>query len=602
MSTSIGFDIYAKDTASAKFDNLGNKIDGTSTKFAKIGQVAKVAGLALAAGIGAGAVALVGMTKNAIEDDAAQRKLAIGLQNATGATDAQVASVEKYISAQGKALGVTDDELRPAFQRLVEATGSVKKAQEQMSIAMDVSAGTGKSLKTVSEALMKANNGTTASLSKLGLKTKDAQGNTLSLDDALKSMSQTFEGQATAKANTLEGKMGRLKVMFDETKETIGSALIPILTDLGDWILGTGVPAIERFVQGWKDGTGAGGNFAAIVGTVGSAVSSTAAFIKENATALSILAGALGTAYVGFKALMFVKTVTTAVAAFNVMLAANPIGLVVVALVALTAGLVIAYKRSETFREVVNGALGAVSGAFDRLGDVCRNVLNGMQEKWAGFKDRLGDIKESIGRILSNIFDPIQGAWSSVREWIGERWAAFREFVGGWQEGLSGRLDNIFDGIRAAWTSVREWVDGKWAAFRDWAAGLTLNFSGAFDGIGVAFRSAVNSIISAWNNLSFGIPAFDPPGPGKFPGVTVSTPNVPFLAEGGIVRQPTMAVVGESGPEAVIPLSRLGGALGGAPTEVTYNFTINDATDPQAVVAAIQAYTKRNGPLRGLTA
>lgn len=226
-------------------------VDGKSSKLtATLGKVGKAAALGLGAAFVAGGVALVGMTKNAIEDEAAQRRLALAMRNSVGASDAQVAGVEKWISAQGVALGVTDDELRPAFQRLVQATGDVDEAQRQMGIAMDVSAGTGKSLKVVSEALMKANNGTTASLSKLGLKTKDANGDALTLDQSLKAMSDTFGGQAAASANTLDGKMARLRLIMDETKETIGAKLIPVLSTMGDWLLTKGVPALSAF-GGW---------------------------------------------------------------------------------------------------------------------------------------------------------------------------------------------------------------------------------------------------------------------------------------------------------------------------------------------------------------
>lgn len=250
MATDVIFDVLARDRASSVFDKVGRSTDRTSSSMQKFGKVAKWAALGAAAGAAVAAKALFGMAKNAMADEAAQRKLAIGIKNATGATDAQVSAVEDWISAQGRLLGVTDDELRPAFQRLVQATGSIDEAQRQMSIAMDVSAGTGKSLKVVTEALMKANNGTTASLSKLGLKTKDVNGETLSLDDALKEMSKTFEGQASSAANTAEGKFERLKIMFDETKESIGAKLIPVAEKLADFMLNKLGPAVRR-IAGW---------------------------------------------------------------------------------------------------------------------------------------------------------------------------------------------------------------------------------------------------------------------------------------------------------------------------------------------------------------
>jgi hypothetical protein len=195
---------------------------------------------------------MVGMVKNGADDLAAQRKLAVALHNTTGATKEQVKGVESWISKQGVALGVTDDELRPALQRLVQSTGNVSKAQKLAGVAMDASAGSGKSLKVVSEAIAKAHNGNLGALSRLGVKIKDTNGKTLTFNQAMKEMGKTFKGQAAAGANTFDGKMGRLKLMFDETKETIGQALIPMLTKLADWFL--------KLVKGMQNGTGAGGD------------------------------------------------------------------------------------------------------------------------------------------------------------------------------------------------------------------------------------------------------------------------------------------------------------------------------------------------------
>jgi hypothetical protein len=375
-STSVVFDILARDRASDKFDHLSKSADGSTTTMSRFTGVMKTAGKAaaigLAGGVVIGAKALVDMTQNAIEDEAAQRKLAIAMQNSVGATDKQVASVENWISKAGVATGVTDDELRPAFQRLVQATGSVKEAQAQMGIAMDVSAGTGKSLKVVTEALMKANLGTTASLSKLGLKTKDAEGNTLSLKDALAAMGDTFEGQAAAKADSLSGKMDRLRLIVDEAKESIGARLIPVVTDLADWLLATVVPAVEKFFKQWEKGVGTGGEAREVLEKLGNVLKDVTGFLWDNKEAVAAVTAAI----VAYKIGIVAYTVYTNVASvatkawaaaqwlLNAAMNANPLGLVITGLALLAAGLVLAYKKSETFREIVDGAMDAVGKAF----------------------------------------------------------------------------------------------------------------------------------------------------------------------------------------------------------------------------------------------
>lgn len=249
MSTNIAFDIIAHDRASRTFNNVGQAADRSSGKlktFAKVGAAA-VAGAAIVAG-----KALFDMTKAAIADEAAQAKLATQLRNSARATDAQVASVEEFIDSAARAYGVADDELRPAFGRLVAATHDVGKAQDMVALAMDVSAGTGKSLQSVTEALVKAQNGSVGGLARLGVATKDAAGETKSLDEITKDLASTYEGQASVAANTTEGKFRRLQVTLDETKEAIGARLIPVATQLADWFLREGVPALDKFGS-WID-------------------------------------------------------------------------------------------------------------------------------------------------------------------------------------------------------------------------------------------------------------------------------------------------------------------------------------------------------------
>lgn len=225
------------------------ELDDTEGRFSRFGSAAakagKIAALGLAAGLGAAVVAGVKLAKSAAEDEAAAAKLANTLHQAAGATDAQVAATERWISKQGAALGVADDELRPALSRLAVATGDVGKAQQLASLAMDVSAGTGKSLEQVSTALAKAQNGQVAGLSRLGIATKDAAGHTITMDQATSALADKFKGAASSAANTTAGQYGRLKLILAETGESIGAKLLPVGTKLASWVLGM-VPTVTR--------------------------------------------------------------------------------------------------------------------------------------------------------------------------------------------------------------------------------------------------------------------------------------------------------------------------------------------------------------------
>lgn len=242
------FSLFGKDVSASKAINgVGSSTKRVGGGFAKFGKVAAVGLGAVATGGIAAGFALKGMVENAAKDEAAQRRLARALKNTAGARKKDIAGVEEYITKTSLAMGVTDDELRPAFQKLVQATGSVSKAQKQMNVAMDTASGSGKSLEAVTSAMMKAQTGSLGALSKLGIKTKDAAGETLSYREVVKSMADTFKGQANDAAESFDGKMSRLKITFDEAKEAIGAKLIPMLDKIASWVLDKGIPGLSKF-------------------------------------------------------------------------------------------------------------------------------------------------------------------------------------------------------------------------------------------------------------------------------------------------------------------------------------------------------------------
>lgn len=238
-----------------------NKADNEVSTFGdKITKFGKVAGAAFAAaGVAAAAYAgklLVDGVKSAIEDEAAQAKLALTLKNVTNATDAQIAAVEKQILRTALLTGKTDDELRPSFERFLRATNDTSKALKLQQVALDVAAGSGKSLEAVTNAMSKAAEGNSASLVKLGVGLTAAQLKTMSLDDITKSLSNTFRGQAAAAADTFQGKIARLQVAFDEGKETVGAFVLDAITPMVENIVRDVIPAIQSFVEGFQGGDG----------------------------------------------------------------------------------------------------------------------------------------------------------------------------------------------------------------------------------------------------------------------------------------------------------------------------------------------------------
>jgi hypothetical protein len=397
----------------------------------------KKAAVPAAAALAGLAVVLGDAVKGAIDDAAAQDLLANSLQKTTGANDDQIASVEDWITEQGKLLGFSDDKLRPAFGRLAKATGSVTEAQNLAKQAMDIATATGKPLETVVGALEKAYGGNLTALQKLAPEYRQMIEDGASFEDVMYALAQTTGGAAAEAAETTAGKFARLKIGFDETKESIGAALLPAIEAV--------LPYLQKF----------------------------ASWAQDNPQTFMIIAGALA-------------AIAASIVAINIAMALNPIGLIVIGVIALIAGLAVAYTKFEGFRKLVN-----------------------------------------------TIFSGIKTGFSLVVDYL--------KFVAGVYKG-------IFNGIATAWNNTI----GK---------------------------------------LSFKIPSWVPGLGGK----GFDVPNIPMLAEGGIVTGgATLAMIGERGPEAVIPLERMGEFGMGGGNNVTIHV---NGGDPNAVVQALRTYMRQNGSI-----
>lgn len=398
-----------------------------------IGKANKYAAVAVA-GLATGLTLAV---KAAMEDEQAQLLLARQLQKTTGATDTQVKGVENYITAQGKLKGVTDDELRPALAGLVRATGDIAKAQESANLAMDIAAAKGLSLETVTKALEKAHGGNLAALAKLSPELRQMIKDGASLDEVQTALAKTFGGAATDAANTAAGSMKRLGVALGEAKEGVGAALLPILEKA--------LPVLQKFGE----------------------------FAQDNPTLITAAAVAFG-------------VLAVSIMAVNAAMALNPAVLITAGIVALGAALVIAYKKFEGFRNVVNFVVNSVASNFEFMANAFIAVIN-----------------------------------------------------------------TVIKGINL----IKPGKD-----------------------------------IGSLGQISIGSLGGDNTG-----GNTGSVRGFEALAAGGIVTGPTMALIGEAGPEAVIPLSKMGGM--GMGMNITINAGLVSTPDQigQDIIQAIQKAQRRSG-------
>ncbi len=296
------------------------------------------------------------------------------------------------------------------------------------------------------------------------------------------------------------------------------------------------------------------------------ALTDSASWVDQNRTAAAILAGVLGTV-VGAIAAVKVATVawnaaqTIAAGAtkawtavqwlWNAAMSANPIGLVVIALAALVGAIVLAYKNSETFRNIMQGAWEGIKTAALFVWD---NVLKPFFSWWVGNLQKAGEVAtwlwqnviqpgfEGIGAIIS-------GAWSNV-------------------------IKPALDALGAAWSWIgekageaKDWAVDHWNQMVDFVTELPGRVksaaSGLWDSIKDSFKSAINWLISAWNNFrlsfDFTIPVID-----KHISFSIDTPDLPLLAGGGVAGRTAAGLL--FGPGTGTSDSILGVDARGLPT------------------------------------
>ena len=215
-----------------------------------------VKGLARTFGLTFGTAAVIAYGKASvkafIEDDNAARSLGITLKNLGLETGNTSVYVNEMISNLEKQTGVLDDELRPAMDKLLRATGSVSKATTLLNLALDISAGTGKDLTTVSQGLQKAYLGNNASLGRLGVGLSKAELASSSFEEIQVRLAELFAGQAASAAESYAGQLNKLTIAGNNAKEVIGKGIVQALTE-SSGSMNAATADIERYSEAISD-------------------------------------------------------------------------------------------------------------------------------------------------------------------------------------------------------------------------------------------------------------------------------------------------------------------------------------------------------------
>jgi len=264
-------------------------------------------------------------------------------------------------------------------------------------------------------------------------------------------------------------------------------------------------------------------------------------------------------------------------------------------------------------------------------------VISPIQGMWEGIKDFFGGLKDSVIEKWQGIKDfisdkvvvPIQEKWQGIKDFFGglkdsaiEKWQGIKDFISDkvikpiqekWQgikNFFGGLKDKAIEKVRGIWDYFKTKISNIWDSLPSIPELFTLKFwknlaidiGTALAGIGTSLvtgiKSAINVLIGVINTMlqgidfSIDIPDWVPGIGGKSVGIDMSGFSIPTLAKGGIVNKPTLAVIGEDGPEAVVPLSQRNNPNGAGMGGGTYNITVNaggitDRTDKRALAREI---------------
>jgi len=231
-------------------------------------------------------------SKAAIEDAKSQALLANALRNTVNATDDQIAATEEVIRQYQFSASVADDELRPAYQKLALATNDTTKANKLLGVALDVAAGTGKSLDVVTQDMSRSISGSDTALLRLIPSLKGSK-------QPMEDLAAAFAGAAEKAADTDPYK--RMNIVFGELQEQVGMALLPTLEKFSSWVASPeGQEKLNAFVTLI---TGLAGKFDILAG-----------FVVDNAETFITWSGVIVGVGIAFKTFTGIMTVYNGIA------------------------------------------------------------------------------------------------------------------------------------------------------------------------------------------------------------------------------------------------------------------------------------------------
>ena len=476
------------------------------------------------------------------KDKAAHQQLQAAVQATGKAYDGYDQDVEKAIKTQER-YGTTANKTQDALRVLTQATNDPKQALNELGVAADLAAAKHEDLTTAATQLAKAGAGSSKVLKEFGISNKDAAGHVKTNAEIVGELSQKLSGQASAATNTLTGHMKALTATVEDAVSSFGSKFGPAIRDVG-----VGLSTIGGAIKGGQ----------AAIGLFKSGLDAAQNSEKLMAAASKIAAAAQWL--------------------FNIAMDANPIVLVILAVIALVAVLVYLATHVKAVRQAFEDVwhwiaanwpllLGIILGPvalaivliiryWSLISQAAGAALAWIEGIWSSIVGFFAGIGSAIWSTISGAFRVVMSIAGAALGYVLGAWSSLVGFFAGIAGAVAGVLSGAFSAIIGVASSAVGAVRGVFSGLVGFFSGLVGSIAGVMAGVEHAIvapfqaavggvESAVNAIVGAAEKIGSAI--------SKIPGVGAIS-SLLHLQTGGIVTRPTVALIGEAGPEMVIPL------------------------------------------------
>jgi phage-related protein len=567
--------------------NVGQAMQGMSDKGVSLGEKM--------VGVGGGiAAAGAGLELFGSKDQAAQQQLAQSIKSTGGSFDEYKGQIDAAIKS-GEKFGYTSSVTQNALSTLVLSTHSTSKALGDMTAVENLAAAEHTSLTTAASQYAKMlTTGTGKALTTFGITTADvtkkmadSNGTMTKGQAAAALLAQAVAGQASAAANTFSGRLDALKAKVEDTVASLGQKFGPALTGIGATMSVTGslVTAGSAIIGHFTQTTEELSDAQKAAAAAQKALTATEGLgqIAEDGEAASAALEdtALGTEDVAYGITDAAEAVSLA-----------PILLIIASVALLGVGI---YELATHWKTVWKDIKAVVGDAWSYIDSDFVHPVESFFSAIASF------IQQHWQLILAIITGPVGLAVLFIKDHLGQIEGFATDAVDGVERVWDKIASILSGGVKTAVTDVENDFGAIISYFAGFGSKMASIGTGMWSWIAGAFESAVNDVISLWNQLHFDIPSISVFGH-HIGGGSIGVPQIPYLAEGGIVNSPTLAMIGEAGPEAVVPLSG-SNAFGGGSVQVVVPINLDGRQIGQVVTPLVRTnllQTRQNRNMTGL--